>query len=234
MPKIKAIIQQCGKTIEDSDFRDLLLPLWRLIEWQEHTDNLATGVELDRAGNAVIHLYPALEHMPDAVSKVLRVFGSFVLLRAGERGAALWKNKLDAPTEEQVKLAKDKLADPALRARCRAYKDVLDTYPTTGHSVDRLVFINLTNALLANNIVYGDSVGVDIMEWGPTSAYAKRERYHCLTPLVSAYSPADILADYGAALTGMMLNRLGAVRDSSVAYALRGIIQRIARIASPE
>lgn len=229
----KQIVAQSGKEIEDSNLSTILLPLWRLIEWQGHGENLGTGAELDRKGDAVIHLYPVLEEMPDAQQRVLREFGKFVLLRAGDRAEAIWKGKLDAPTKEQIATVKAKLEDPELRNTCKSYKDVLDTYPGTGHSVDRLVYINVMNALLANNIVYRDSVGVDIMQWGPAAEYCNLKKYHCLIPLVSAYTPADIYSNYGSALAAMLSDGLGSVRDSSVAFALRGIIQRIAKMASP-
>lgn len=216
-----------------SELKELLLPLWRLIEWQGHPDGTGNA-ELCRKGDAVIHLYPGLEKMAGAPQKVLREFGTFVLLRSGDRGAAIWKNKLDVPTKEQVATVKQKLADPELRKTCKTYKDVLDTYPGSGGSVDRLVFINVMNALLANNIAYTDSVGVDIMTWGPTAEYCNLKKYHSLIPLVSAYSPADVYTDYGHALAAMVTDKLGNVRDSSVAFALRGMVQRIARIASPE
>lgn len=230
----KQIIAQCGKLVEDSDLKDVLLPLWRLIEWQGHSENIGTGVELDRKGGASIHLYPVLEQMPDANQRVLREFGKFVLLRAGDRAEAIWKGKLDAPTKEQIATAKAKLEDPELRKTCKSYKDVLDTYPGTGHSVDRLVYINIMNALLANNIAYADSVGVDIMQWGPAAEYCNLKKYHCLVPLVSAYAPADVYNNYGSALAAMVLDGLGSVRDSSVAFALRGIVQRIAKMAASD
>ena len=230
----KQIVAQGGKLIEQSELKNILLPLWRLIEWQGHSENLSTGVELDRKGDAIIHLYPALEKMPDATQRVLREFGNFVLLRAGNRGEAIWKSKLDAPTAEQVATVKEKLADPALRQTCKTYKDVLDTYPGSGHSVDRLVYINIMNALLANNISFSDSVGVNIMTWGPAAEYCNLKKYHCLVPLVSAYASADDFNCYGHALASMVIDGLGNVRDSSVAYALRGIVQRIAKMASPE
>lgn len=233
MATFKQIVQQSGKVIEDSELKDILLPLWRLIEWQGHGENLSTGAELDRKGDAIIHLYPVLEKMPDAHKRVLREFGNFVLLRAGERGEAIWKGKLDAPTAEQIATAKQKLECPELRKTCNTYKDVLDDYPGSGNSVERLVFVNIMNALLANNIVYRDSVGVDIMSWGPTTEYANLRKYHSLVPLVSAYSPADIFTDYGHAMSAMLIDKLGSVRDSSVAFALRGIVQRIAKMASP-
>lgn len=234
MPNFKSIVQQSQQAVLASDLKDLLLPLWRLIEWQGHTESLSSGVELDRKGDAIIHLYASLEKLPNAPKRVLREFGTFVLKRAGERGEAIWNGKLDAPTKEQIATVKQKIADPELRKTCKSYKDVLDTYPGAGGSVDRLVFINVMNALLANNIAYTDSEGVDIMTWGPTAEYCNLKKYHSLVPLVSAYSPFDIYNCYGAALAAMVTDKLGEVRDSSVAFALRGIVQRIARIASPE
>lgn len=233
MPNFKQIVQQAQKLIEQSELKDLLLPLWRLIEFQAHTENLSSGAVLCRKGDAVIHLYPILAQTPDAHKKVLREFGLFVLLRAGERGEAIWRNKTDVPTPEQVAEAKKKLACPEVRKTCKSYEDVLNDYPNKGHSVDRLVFINIANALLANNISYPDVVGVDIMTWGPTAEYCNLRKYHSLIPLVSAYAPADVYEDYGHALTAMLADKLGNVRDSSVAYALRGIVQRIAKTASP-
>jgi len=232
MPNLKSIVQQSQKLIQASDLKDLLLPLWRTIEWQAHADG-SDAVALSRTGDAVIHLYPGLAQTPAAPQKVLREFGQFVLLRAGDRGASIWKSKLDVPTTEQVGTVKQKLADPELRQTCKTYVDLLDTYPSTGGSVNRLVFINVTNALLGNNIAFSDSVGVDIMTWGPTAEYCNLKKYHCLVPLVSAYAPVDVYTDYGHALAAMVTDKLANVRDSSVAFALRGIIQRIAKIASP-
>lgn len=230
MANFKEIVKQAQKIVIDSELKDILLPLWRLIEWQGHTENsTGIGAELSRNNGAVIHLYPSLRHP----IQVLREFGNFVMARTGERGAALWKNKLDIPTKDQVGMAKNKLECPELRQKCRDYKSVLEDYPDKGHSVDRLVYINIVNALLANNISYADSQGVDILTWGPTAEYCHLRKYHCLIPLTSAYCPANIYNDFGTALASMVISKLGEVRDSSVAYAMRGMVQRIGKIASP-
>lgn len=233
MPNFKSLVQQSQQMVLASDLKDILLPLWRLIEWQGHAAGTG-GAELSRKGDAVIHLYPTLQKMTAAPQKILREFGQFVLIRAGDRGASIWKNKLDVPTVEQIGTVKAKLADPELRKTCKTYKDVLDTYPDTGGSVDRLVFINVMNALLANNTTFSNSVNVDIMSWGPTAEYCNRKKYYSLIPLVSAYAPADVYNDFGHALAAMVIDKLSNVRDSSVAFALRGIVQRIAKMASPE
>jgi hypothetical protein len=230
MANFKEIVKQAQKLVIDSELKDVLLPLWRLIEWQGHTENsTGIGAELSRNGGAVIHLYPSLRHPIQA----LREFGTFVLARTGERGTALWKNKLDIPTKEHIGMAKSKLECPELRQTCRDYKSVLDDYPDKGHSVDRLVYINVINALLANNISYQDSQGVDIMTWGPTAEYCHLRKYHCLIPLASAYCPANIYNDFGTAMASMVIGKLGEVRDSSVAFAMRGMVQRIGKIANP-
>jgi hypothetical protein len=234
MADYKHVVQAAQSHLLNSALKDLLLPLWRLLEFQGHNDDIGSPAVLDAKGNAVINLYPSLHSVKNAEEDVLRQFGLFILKRSGERGEAIWKNKLDVPTVEQVATVKGKLEDAELRKTCKTYKDVLDSYPNTGGSVDRLVYINVVNALLANNIAYMDSVGVDIMEWGPTTSYCKREKYHCLVPLTSAYAPADVHTDFGSALTSMVLDQLNSVRDKSVAYSMRGIVQRVVRIAMPD
>lgn len=233
MASYKQIVAQCGKIIEASQFKDLLLPLWNEVEWKGHGESIGSTAEADRNGEPVVHLYPELEKAPDALKQVLRAFGHYVLGKAGERGTAIWTNKLDVPTSDDVQTVKRKLEDPELRKTCKSYKDVLDTFEPEERSVCRLVFINIVNALLANNISYADSVGVDIMTWGPSAEYANGKKYHSLIPLVSAYSPAEIFNDFGSALAVTLLSKTGAIRESSVSYAFRGILQRVVRIASP-
>lgn len=232
MADYKQIVSEAGKLIEQSEMADLLRPIWKGIEWNAHPEETSgrTETALSTDGRA-IHLYPLLKMSPKAGELVLREFGKLILISGGgDRAQAIWDKKLDVPTPDQVRIAAEKIADPALRKTCHEYKDVLDTYPQKGGSVNRLVFLNIANALLANNIPYTDSVGVDIMTWGPTTEYCRLKKYHSLVPLVSAYAPNAVFSDFGSALAAFLMNPNMNVRDQSVAFALRGILQRIVKL----
>jgi hypothetical protein len=233
MASYKQIIFATGKLIAESSLVDLLSPLWKSVEWVAHPESSAnTPAALALTGDTTIHLYPKLQESEEAGKLVLREFGKLILLRAGDNGKAIWEKKLDVPLDEQIKTVASKLSDTALRQRCKRYADVLNTYPTKGGSVNRLVFIHVVNALLFNNVSYADSVGVNIMTWGPTTEYCLGKKYHSLIPVVSAYSPPEVFHDFGTALAAFVIDNLAHVRDRSVAFALRGIVQRIAKLAS--
>lgn len=240
MATYREIVSETGRLIAASELTDLLRPLWKSIEWVAHQEShakaqAALSLALSNgSGEATINLYPALMESPEAGKQVLREFGKLILLRSGEKGKSIWEKKLDVPTPEQIQIAAAKLADSSVRQRCKRYKDVLDTYPDRGGSTNRLVFVHVANALLSNNISYADSVGVDINTWGPTTEYCRRKKYHSLIPLVSAYSPPEVYADFGIAFATLIIDNLSAVRDRSVGFALRGIIQRIAKLATAD
>ena len=231
MATYKQIVIEVGKLIDQSELADLLNSLWRKIEWVAHQNATGNNAALSAEGDTTIHLFPALMENDKAGELVLREFGKLILLRSGENGQAIWAKKLDVPTEEDINIAISKLGDVGLRQKCTEFANVLDYYPERGHSVERLVYVNIVNALLANNLSYADSVNVDLREWGPTTEYCARRKYHSLIPLVSAYAPADVYQDFGAALSALVVDNLSQVRDKSVAYALRGIIQRVTKLA---
>lgn len=235
MATYKEIVRKAGEAINQCELADLLNKTWKVIEFTAHEEARAgSDVALCASGDTCIHLYPFLRDLEKPETPLLAEFGKLLLLRSGENGQSIWDKKLDTPTQDAIDLAAKTLADPAVRAKCQEYKDVLDQYPQKGHSVERLVYINIVNALLANNISFGDSVGVDIKTWGPTTEYCNRRKYHSLVPLVSAYSPADIFQDFGAALAALVQGNFTSIRDRSVAYALRGIVQRIVKLATRE
>jgi hypothetical protein len=97
--------------------------------------------------------------------------------------------------------------------------------------MDRLVALNITNALLANGVGYSSSNGVNIRTWGATEEYCNRKRFHSIIPLVSAYSTRDVLNCYGCAFGEMLVNKLLTVQESSTAAALEAIIRSIAELA---
>jgi len=231
MSSYKEIITDVGKLIEKSELAELLTKLWKKIEWVAHQKANGDEATLSAEGNATIHLFPALMENAKAGELVLREFGRLILFRSDKNGQAIWEKKLDVPTEAAIALAVSKLGDATLRQKCNEFKDVLDYYPERGHSVERLVYINIVNALLANNLSYGDSVNADLREWGPCAEYCARKKYHSLIPLTSAYAPANIHQDFGSALAALIVDNLTQVRDKSVAFALRGIVQRIAKLA---
>lgn len=230
MATYKQIVTEVGKLIEKSDLAGLLTPLWKKIEWTAHPTATGSEAALCAEGNSIIHLFPALMESDKAGELVLREFGKLILLQSGENGQSIWDKKLDVPTEKDISLAVSKLGDIGLRQKCNEFKDVLDYYPERGHSVERLVYLNIVNALLANNLSYADSVNVDIREWGPCAEYCAQKKYHSLIPLVSAYAPSDIYQNFGAALSALIVDNLTQVRDQSVAYALRGIVQRVVKL----
>ena len=231
MATYKDIVLEVGKLISQSALADLLDTLWKKIEWVAHPTATGSESALSAEGDSTIHLFPALKESDQAGEMVLREFGNLILLRSGENGQAIWQKKLDVPTEAAIEMAASKLGDIGVRQKCHEFKDVLDYYPQRGHSVERLVYIHIVNALLANNVSYPDSVNVDLHQWGPTTEYCARKKYHSLIPLISAYAPADVFHDFGTALAALVVDNLSQVRDQSVAYALRGIVQRVAKLA---
>lgn len=232
MASYKDIVLKASKAIEKCQMGTLLIPAWNSVEWAAHTENHSVSdVALSSADGNVINLYPALFEHTNPEGLLIEEFGKMLLKRLGTRGEALWTKKLDPPTEEAVRQVANKLSDPEVRSQCRRYVDVLSSYPDKGHSVDRLVFINVANALITNNVAFASSAGLNVYTWGATSDYCQGKKYHSLVPLVSAYAPAEVNDCYGAALKSFVLTDLAAVRDKSVAYALRGILQRIARAA---
>ena len=200
MATYKEVVMEVGKLIARSELAAMLDRLWKKIEWVAHQAATGSDAALSSESGTTIHLYPALLESDKAGEMVLREFGRLILRRSGDNGASIWEKKLDVPTEKAISLAASKLGDVMLRQKCHEFVNVLDYYPERGHSVERLVYINIVNALLANNLSYGDSGNVDIYTWGPTSEYCARKKYHSLIPLVSAYAPADIYVDFGAAL----------------------------------
>jgi hypothetical protein len=232
MATLKDVIRDTGEIIAQHELWPELDSLWRAIRWQELPDEAdMDGVALTPADEPVIRLFPNLPRNPRAGECVLREFGHFILRRGGDRAERIWENKLCIPEDAQITEFQNKLNDESLRKTCHSYEEVIQTYPTKGNSVTRLVAIHLSNALIANNIPYADSVGVDIRSWGPTVEFASLKKYYSLVPLTSAYCPKTLHEDFGVAFAELIVNNLNKVQDKSVAYALKAVIRNVLKRA---
>lgn len=228
MPNAKDTIHSATKLVEDHELGPDLMPFWNSIKWQECAGDASDyPAELHRNGEPVIRLFPSLATDPRAGEAVLIEFAYYVYGKSGERGKEIWEKKLFMPTQEQMDAVSLKLASPEIRKTCETYEQVLDTYPSTGHAVDRLVFIHVVNALTANNVPYPETVNLDIRAWGPTTAYTNFQRYDSLVPLSSAYAPRRIDECFGTAVAAWITGDLKKVADKTVAYALKLIIRNV-------
>jgi hypothetical protein len=233
MPTFKNLIKQTGNLLDGHPVGKSLLELWKSVEWQEMAeDHGKSEAALSPTNNALIRLFPSLLKNPKAGWIVLREFGDFVLAKSGSHGRSIWQKKLSIPTEEQIDAFALKLADPEVRKTCQTYEQLVSGYPSKGHAVDRLVAVHFSNALMANNLPFRDSQGVDIKHWGPTAEFASRKRYHSLIPLTSAYCPKEVHESFGCAFAELVVSNLNCCRDKSVAYALKGTILNVVRRAT--
>jgi hypothetical protein len=231
MATLKDVVVETGQILIDHPLWSELRELWHTIQWQQAPNDSGDGVALSPAAEPIVRLHPNLLQNPNAGKAVLREFGKFILRRGGDRAETIWDKKLGVPDEEHIDEFAKKLSDPELRKTCKTYEELLQSYPQRGHSVERLIAIHMANALIANNIPYPDSVGVNIKTWGPTAEFANHKKYHSLVPLTSAYCPPIIHADFGTAFAELIIDDLHSVQDTSVAYALKGVIRNVLKRA---
>jgi hypothetical protein len=102
---------------------------------------------------------------------------------------------------------------------------------TFNTAMDRLVCLNVSNALLANGVGFPSSQGIDIKVYGATSEYSCGKKYHSLIPFTSAYAPREVHNCYGCAFAEMIVNKMRSIRESSTAKALEALVREIAEAA---
>lgn len=230
MPTFKQIVKSTGAILLNHPIGQVptIKAMWKDCEFKVMNEQGQGNAALEPYENAIL-LYPSLETLPQAQaeSEILKQFGHY-LVRAGRAAAeAVWKKKSHRPSEEQISAVQKKLDDPVLRQNVQSYEALMNTFKG---AVDRLVCLNLTNALLANGVAFRNSLGVKLKEWGPTAEYAKLEKPHSLIPLVTAYSPKEIVDDYGAAFAEMVLNKMMAVKESTTKKAFEEVIRDVAKM----
>lgn len=228
----RSIVQQADAALRKNRvFQDgKVQHLWDEIEWLEVSggdDSSSDAQYTSNGGTPGIALFPGLKTTKDPVAAVLREFGLLIQDTGGPRAATIWDQKLDLPTAQDIDTARRMLTRQPEDKPAALYRDILSRYPEQGSAVPRLVFINIANALLSNNIPYRDSQGVDILTWGATTQYCSFKRYHSLIPLTSAYCPPEVHRCFGCAFARYVLDDLSCCTESSVAAALRRVILNI-------
>ena len=204
--------------------------LWNKVEFQVNSERKTENDASLHPSKDLIALYPALlDKTPaQADSIVLREFGKLLLRKAGGHCQERWEKKLTLPKESQIAAVQGRLQDAAIRAANRTYREVVETFTT---AMDRLVALNVSNALLANGVGYPSSQGIDIKVWGPTAEYSSGKKYHSIIPFTSAYAPREVHDCYGCAFAEMIINKMRSIRESSTAKALESLIREIAEQA---
>lgn len=229
MQNFKQIVSSAGKLLlaHPVGQQAHIGALWNRVDFnvveQSNTENDARLC----AGKDAIALYPVLlERAPaQADTILLREFGLMLLRRAGASNRTRWSKKLVLPSERQITAVQGRLGDQALRGAGGTYLALVESFKT---ATDRLVALNITNALLANGMPFESSVGVKITEWGPTAEYSTGKKYHSIIPLTSAYAPAEVHRCYGCAFAEMIVNKMRAVKESSTARSLETLVRDIA------
>jgi hypothetical protein len=197
--------------------------LFSKIEWQEMEQQISRcDAAMDRQGLPTINLYPRLKSMreEDAIHAILREFGNFLHFHASDRLKKIWKYKLSLPEAGQIESFQGKLT-----GNFKDFAGLVESYNT---AVDRLVAINLSNALIANGASFGSSHNTDVRNNGATEEYAARRRRHSLTPLLGAYCCREMYTDYGFAFAELVMNDLQNVSESSTQEAFRKLVVEIA------
>lgn len=204
--------------------------LWNSVEFQVNSERKTENDASAHPSKDLIALYPALlDKTPaQADSIVLREFGLLLLRKSGAHCQERWEKKLTLPKESQISAVQSRFQDAAIRAANNTFRDVVETFNT---AMDRLVCLNISNALLANGVGFPSSQGIDIKVWGPTAEYSSGKKYHSLIPFTSAYAPREVHNCYGCAFAEMIINKMRSVRESSTAKALEGLIREIAEQA---
>jgi len=226
MSDYKPVIQSATNVLKAHDLghQARVMNVWNSLEWRTHDQQEIKATAELCADEDAIRLYPSLLTCPYAGRTVLSEFGLLLLRRAGDKFRDIWRNKLCLPEKGQIASFQKKLTDPELRAKFVSYKGIIDSYKA---ACDRYVALNLTNALHAHNIPFGDSQGVDIYSWGPTLEYANRKRYHSLVPLTSVYASREQNENFGASFADLLIEDLGSVREKSVAEQMRQLVLRV-------
>jgi hypothetical protein len=219
-------IAETGKLLEKSfaTAHSHVRSHWRDVEFRVLKDDwdLETArLFVNEAEKPVIRIYPCMATFSPEKQAfyLMREFGDYLLTCASDDMELAWRQKLVLATVEQIDSFQKRLNDSY-----NNYAEVVESFKTP---VDRLVAMNLANALMANGQAYKGSGNVNVREWGPTQEFANLRRYFSMVPLTSAYCPRDIHKDFGCAFASYVVFDLKTVLHTSVQETLKRLIERI-------
>lgn len=218
------VIQRAGEAITQSELGRAphVLEAWRTMQWRElpHAGEDAAVNEKDLG---TVNLFSGLSRKQgdDQVAAVVREFGLSLYRRyATAEVKQRWEHKLVLPQASQIDAVQAKLADP----QYDTYKAIMESFKSL---MDRYVSLNLTNALLANNVSRTGALNVDLKRWGSTLEYANIRRVHSLKPFVYAYGPRGTAECPGCGLAELVVYRMKHITESSLAEAFTRLIQGV-------
>lgn len=193
-----------------------VLQAWKSISWKENAADAGVVAAQMLASGEGIALFPALLRLNARAqsSALIKEFGLFLYKKCPASGKTVWEKKLCLPEGAQMQAFQGKLQSPDFAT----YRELTESFCT---AMDRLVAINLSNALLCNHVPRDQSRNLNIFTWGATADYANLRRNHSILPLVSAYGNRDVLNCPGSALADLIVNELKSLRETSVAEAFR-------------
>jgi len=183
------------------------------------TDDALLG-PVKEDGEVNIYVNDSLDN-DKAKNAAIREFGRFIFSQAHESLQRRWVYKFAVPALNHVKKFQDCLS-------ATGYKTYREIVESSNDPVERLVFLNLANGLLANNFVLADSHNVNVITCPATEAYANCRKYHTLIPLTTAYASREINEDFGVAFVECT-NGFKNVTHSSVARELKLIVLDVAK-----
>jgi len=200
-----------------------VLSLWERVKWKVHDvqEFPGTDAEAARDGSLTINTFPSLTHKDEneIAFELIWEFGVLVYNTASEEVKKRWDLKLVLPSAAQIDAFQGKL-----HTGFKSYNEVVESFST---ACDRLVALNLANAMISNGQAFEGVFNVDIRKFGPTQEYANLKRYHSLKPLMGAYAPRLLDDCFGYALADCTCRGFKSVRRTDVAEALRTLIGNV-------
>lgn len=213
-------IEQAGQLLAASGLGHPLSKAWSAIDWRELPHRIGQDAVVNETNLGSINLFPTLAELkPEARSAALiREFGVSLFRRYGSPEIKQrWELKLVLPLARQIDAVQERLRDP----QYPTYEAIKDSFSTL---LDRYVSLNLTNALLANNISRTGALNLDLRQWGSTLAYANLRKAHSLKPFVTAYGPVSTAECPGRGLAEKLVYGLRHISEASLAEAYGRLI----------